>query len=212
MLCRAFGGKRRMERDEKAQWNQRYSQGSHGALEPDPLLINACSEFLTGAPPGLALDVAGGVGRHALWLAERGWRVKLVDISEVGLEWARKNAAELAAQQNIDFEALDLNTTSTLGRQQYDLVLVFFYLRRELFPALVEALKPGGFLICKTYSVEQLNFKGGPSHPMYLLEQNELLHAFRSLRILYYRETVKGKGVAELVAQKQNDGTPRATQ
>jgi hypothetical protein len=29
--------------------------------------------------PGRALDLAGGEGRNAIWLAERGWRVMLVE-------------------------------------------------------------------------------------------------------------------------------------
>jgi len=64
------------------------------------------------------------------------------------------------------------------------------------------AIKPGGILIYKTYTTEQKNFPGGPSHPMFLLEPNELLHAFRSLRVLRYHETIQEKGVAELVARK----------
>jgi tellurite methyltransferase len=80
--------------------------------------------------------------------------------------------------------------------------MVFFFLQRELFPALVSALKPGGHLIYKTYTTEQQRFSGGPTHPMFLLQPNELLHAFSSLRILHYHETVEEKGVAELVARK----------
>jgi len=66
-----------------------------------------------------------------------------------------------------------------LGREQYDLVLVFFYLQRELFSALTSALKPGGMLLYKTYTTHQQRFGGGPSNPMFLLKANELLHAFR---------------------------------
>jgi len=43
---------------------------------PDPF-CSAYDEFLSGNPPGNALNVAGGVGRHAIWLAQRSWRVKL---------------------------------------------------------------------------------------------------------------------------------------
>jgi hypothetical protein len=67
---------------------------------------------------------------------------------------------------------------------------------------LISALKPGGILIYKTYTIEQKNFAGGPSHPMFLLEPNELLNAFSSMRVLSYHETTQQKGVAELVAQK----------
>jgi SAM-dependent methyltransferase len=189
-----------MERDERTIWNRKYSEGSHGSKIADPFFVSACSEYLRDVPPGKALDVAGGVGRHALWLAERGWRVKLVDISEAGIELARKNMGEAASQ--VELEVVDLNQVRVLGREQYDLVLVFFYLQRELFPAVIHALNPGGLLLYKTYSTEQRRFEGGPSHPMHLLEPNELLKAFASLRVLHYHETVEGKGVAELAAVK----------
>ena len=189
-----------MEMDERSLWNKKYSEGSHTSLEPDPLLVNAYAEFLQDSQPGKALDVAGGVGRHALWLAERGWQVKLVDVSEVGIDLARQNARQRNVM--IETEGLALNHVSDLDQEQYDLVIVFFYLQRELFPALIAALKPGGFLIYKTYSTEQRRFSGGPTHPLHLLEPNELLHAFSSLRVLHYHETVREKGVAELVVSK----------
>ena len=195
-----------MERDERTLWNRKYSEGSHASREPDPLLISAYSEFIGGSTPGSALDVAGGAGRHALWLAERGWKVTLVDVSEVGINLARKNLANLRDKpplSNIDFKILDLEKARDLGHEQYDLILVFFYLQRELFPALISALRSGGFLIYKTYTTDQQRFPGGPSHPMHLLQPNELLRAFSVLRILYYHETLREKGVAELLARKR---------
>ena len=79
--------------DEKPLWNKKYSEGSHSSLEPDPFLVRAYDEFVFGTTPGLALDLAGGVGRHSIWLAQRGWRVKLLDISDVGIQQAEENAA-----------------------------------------------------------------------------------------------------------------------
>lgn len=191
-----------MELDEKAAWNKKYSEGSHRSLEPDPFLVSAYDEFLSGSAPGLALDVAGGVGRHSIWLAQRGWRVNLLDISEVGIKQAMANAESARTPESISAEIRDLNVMQDLGREQYDLIVVFFFLQRELFPALISALKPGGFLIYKTYTAEQKSFAGGPSHPMFLLEPNELLHGFSSMRVLHYHETIQEKGVAELVARK----------
>ena len=206
-----------MEIDEKTLWNQKYRERSHSSLEPDPFLVKAYDEFLTVKPAGIALDVAGGVGRHAIWLAERGWRVKLVDISEVGMQQAQENAQRTGTAASVSTAVLDLNDQQDFGREQYDLVLVFFFLQRELFPALTSAIKPGGHLIYRTYTTEQQNFSGGrwksgPSHPMFLLQPhpmfllqpNELLRAFQSLRVLHYHETIQQKGVAELVAQKQD--------
>jgi tellurite methyltransferase len=195
-----------MELDQKASWNKKYSEGSHSSLEPDPFLVSAYDELLFSTSPGLALDVAGGVGRHSIWLAQRGWRVKLIDISDVGIGLAEKNASRVLGPVATEFlittEVADLNSVQHFGHEQYDLVLVFFFLQRELFPALAAALKPGGTLIYKTYTTEQKNFASGPSHPMFLLESNELLHAFSSLRVLHYHETVQRKGMAELVARK----------
>jgi tellurite methyltransferase len=223
-----------MERDEKTRWNRKYVEGSHTSAEPDPFLLSAYSEFLAETTPGHALDVAGGVGRHALWLAERRWKVKLVDVSEVGIDLARekfypptnfdvkrgaqKPVLKVAAEEpalrlaegtsaafagHLETQIVDLSQVHDLGHEQYDLILVFFYLERPLFPALISALRPGGFLIYKTYTTASKRLGRGPSHPMYLLQPNELLRAFQSLRVLHYHETVKEKGIAELVAQKQ---------
>lgn len=191
-----------MELDEKASWNKKYSEGSHSSLNPDPFLVSAYDEFLFGTTPGLALDIAGGVGRHAIWLAQHGWRVKLLDIAEVGIKQAEENARRAGTSRSISTKVCDLNTMHDLGRERYDLVVVFFFLQRTLFPALTAALKPGGFVIYKTYTAEQKHFAGGPSHPMFLLEPNELLRAFSALRVLHYHETIQQKGVAELVARK----------
>ncbi len=200
-----------MQLDEKARWNRKYSEGSHTSLEPDPFLVTAYDEFLSARPPGIALDVAGGTGRHALWLADRGWKVRLIDISEVGVEVARKNAdqanhaehsASTVMKGSISAEVLDLNASHDLGSEQYDLVLVFLYLQRELFPALISALKPDGLLIYKTYNTEHQNSSSGPNNPLFLLQPNELLQAFQSLRVLHYHETLQGKCVTELVARK----------
>src|ERR1700686_2889642 len=96
-----------MQRDEKTLWDAKYAEGSHASLEPDPLLPSAYQDWLAGGEPGTALDVAGGVGRHAIWLAERGWKVRLVDISEVGISLVKKNAAKLA-HGAVDAEVSDL--------------------------------------------------------------------------------------------------------
>ena len=195
-----------MATDEKNLWDKKYSERSHSSLEPDPFLVTTYDEFLFDTTPGLALDIAGGVGRHAIWLAQRGWRTRLIDISDVGIGLAEKNASRalgpVAKEFLITAEVADLHTIQDFGREQYDLVLVFYFLQRELFPALAAALKPGGILIYKTYTTEQKNFAGGPSHPMFLLEPNELLRAFSSMRVLHYHETIQEKGVAELVARK----------
>jgi tellurite methyltransferase len=191
-----------MPQNERDAWNQRYRDGSHGVSGPDPFLIKSCEEIIQPLFPvgGTALDVAGGTGRHAVYLAERAWRVTLADISEVGIERARGLAAR--HDVTIDFLIGDARSLD-LGREQFDVVMVFFYLEREIFPMLCAALRPGGLIVYKTYTHEHEKFASrGLSHPMYFLGDNELLHVFPGFRVLHYRESVHERGIAELVARK----------
>jgi tellurite methyltransferase len=191
-----------MDDDEKTVWDARYREKPGSWTKPDELLISAYEQFLRGAPAGLALDLAGGAGRNALFLLRRGWRVHLLDVSQVGLELAQEKAAAEGLSLRLSAELGDLNTSVDLGSSQYDLITVFFFLRRQLFPALVSALKPGGLLIYKTYTTARRELDTGPGDPRYLLEPNELRAAFSSLRILHYQETMQTKSTAELVAKK----------
>ena len=188
--------------DERIHWNTRYREKPGSWTEPDEFLISAYDEFLSEVSPGLALDLAGGAGRHALFLLRRGWRVHLLDISDVGLELAREKAKAEGLSSNLIAEVADLNAMVDLGSSQYELITVFYFLRRELFPALEAALKPGGLLVYRTYTIARQSAGGGPADPRYLLQPNELRQAFSSLQVLRYREMDQGKCAAELVAKK----------
>jgi len=190
-----------MEENSRIEWDRRYRERSHSSLTPDPFLVSAYEEFVAPAFPngGTALDLVGGVGRHALYLAERGWQVTLVDVSPQGLALAESEAK--ARRVSITCRAEDL-TEWELPASSSDLVVNFFYLERALFTQIEQALKPGGILIFKTYTQEQLKLSGGPTHFMHLLGSDELLHAFSGLQILHYYESSTGKAVAELVARK----------
>ena len=187
--------------DERTAWDRRYREGSHASLDPDSFLTESYKDFIQPLfrNGGTALDVAGGVGRHSIWLARRGWQVTLTDISEVGIAKARANADSFA--ERIEFQVSDVSSFEA-GRQQYDLIVVFFYLERKIFPEIVKALKPGGLLLYKTYTRLHPKFGRGPTHPMHLLEENELLRAFSELTVLHYHETVRDRGVAEFAGRK----------
>lgn len=69
----------------RSHWDIKYEQGLPSLEKPDPFYLSAFARFVADRFPkgGTALDLAGGIGRHALWLAKRNWRVTVVDISEV---------------------------------------------------------------------------------------------------------------------------------
>jgi SAM-dependent methyltransferase len=104
---------------------------------------------ITGLEPGRALDVGCGEGADAVWLAQRGWRVVALDVSQVGLERAR-HAAE-AAGVELDWVHSGL-VDAELTPGSFDLVSVQYpALRRtpgdDAVRALLEAVAPGGTLL-----------------------------------------------------------------
>ncbi|MEX2299789.1 MAG: class I SAM-dependent methyltransferase [Bryobacterales bacterium] len=190
----------------RQEWDERFRSGSHGDPTADSFLDVSRKhwELLPRHDAEVkpaALDVACGAGRHAVALAEGGFAVTAVDFSSEGL---RKG--EAAARQRgvpVDWVERDLELAGAdLGEGLYDLVVVFFFLHRPLFPVLRRCLKRGGVVVYKTFSVDQLRYAERPSHRRYLLEHNELLRAFAGFRVLVYEEQWEGSGTAALVAQK----------
>lgn len=176
-------------------------------MVPDPFLVRAFSEYILPLFPhgGSALDLAGGAGRHSIWLAKQGWEVTLIDISETGVEQARQNAGPLAS--HIYFVVDDLTqfkAAQTGFEAGFEVVIAFFYLEREIFPVLLKALRPGGLLIYKTYTSAQATLAGGPKNPAHLLKPSEPLQLAGDLRVLHYQEDVAERATAELVARKSD--------
>lgn len=187
--------------DEREHWNKKYREAPGSWLEPDTFLVRVFAEYIRPQFPagGCALDLAGGAGRNAIWLAKQGWEITLIDISEAGIEQARLKAGPLAS--NIHFVVDDL-TRFTASQTQFDVVMAFFYLERKIFPEILKAIRPGGLLIYKTLTLEQLKLEDGPRDPAHLLASGELLRLAEGLRVLHYREEVAGKATAELVARR----------
>jgi SAM-dependent methyltransferase len=152
-------------------------------------------------PCGDALDVACGRGRHALWLATRGYRVRAVD-RDAALVHA---LAEKAAGRGLALRAdvLDLESDSvTFGTDAFDVIIVVHYLHRPLFPVLARALRPGGTLVYETFLRQQAS-RGKPTTPAFLLEPGELRDLVAPLEIVVEREgEYDGRFVASVVARR----------
>ena len=133
---------------------------------------------------GRVLDVASGRGRHARWLAARGYRVDAVDRDSEGL-------ATLAHVPGVTTHCADLeNGAWPYGKGAYQGVIVANYLHRPLFPHLIDALAPGGFLIYETFAAGNERY-GRPSNPAFLLVPGELLEAVRGrLRVVAYEDVM----------------------
>jgi SAM-dependent methyltransferase len=149
------------------------------------------------------LDLACGLGRHALWLASRHWRVSGVDLSDVAI--GKLSQAALELNVSVDLFAGDA-AEYRLEPARFDLIVLFYHLDRSLFPKMVSALKPGGLLISKMSLRWHLDGKlnGVKANP---LGRNELPSLVPELHVLYHEERpIRGRGVVEFIGRKSGDG------
>jgi len=102
-------------------------------------------------PPGRALDLGCGEGADSVWLAERGWDVVAVDISETALGRAKEAAGTRGVTDRIEFVQLDLSEDFPSGT--FDLISSQFlhstvYLdRSKVLANAAAALRPNGLLV-----------------------------------------------------------------
>ncbi len=190
-------------------WNKRYLAGEFGYREPDAFVMEAHTNYLQPLLPcsSTGLDLAGGAGHHAVWLAQQRWRMTLLDGSEAALTIAQEKAAALPEDtklETVQGAALDMITRFTEQQRRFGFVLVSFFLDRALLPLLPKIVEPNGLLLYRTYTVdnERLGNPRGPRNPEYLLQSQELLDVYRGMKILHYNETVAHKGVVEFIAQQ----------
>ena len=172
----------------KARWDERYNRDMY-IYGKDPAAF--LKQKLDGLKKGKTLVLAMGEGRNAVYLAQNDFDVTGVDISEVAIEKCKR----LAEERNTTVNAVVADLTDyDMGKAQFDLITNFYYYEPSIFPQVIDALKPGGMFILEQFSIDHLNYREtsrfGPRNPDYLIKPNELLEHFKSLRILYYEDTV----------------------
>lgn len=189
----------------EAAWNPWMLDGGPGEYQMGKRPAAYLRQHVGLLPGGRVLDAPAGEGRNAVYLAEQGFEVDAVDISEPELRKAR----ELAADRGVGISTRVVNLESAdLGTDRYDAVTHFYYLERRFVPALRRALKPGGVVIFETYTVENMAIASarGPRKRPYLLEKGEARRLFGDFEILRYVERRTWHGaVASLVARKPMD-------
>ncbi len=154
---------------------------------PSPFLMSQLSRL----PRGNALDVATGRGRNAHFLAAQGYSVHGIDHDDEALtllmDQARETNLSSITTQHVELEPASQQPPD-LGTESYDLILVFFYLHRPLFPSLLKALKPGGMIIYETFLIDNHVYRQHPRRKEFCLRHNELLELLQNLRIVHYDE------------------------
>lgn len=207
-----------MDNPQIAKWNARY-RGRNHAAEPEPLPLLTAA--IAGAPPGRALDLACGTGRHAVWLGERGWQVDAVDGAAAGIERLLARAEQAGCRGRIRPHVADLEADPpafVIAEDAYDLIVDCFFLHRPLFAAIRRGVRPGGLLVAALH----LPAPGAERGHGYVLESGELekLVTGWGWTLLHSEErgpsegnpSDHGLGVAEIVARRpQLAAEPRET-
>ncbi|MDN4171365.1 class I SAM-dependent methyltransferase [Nocardioides sp. SOB77] len=168
-------------------WDERYAATDLvWSAGPNVFVEAECATL----PPGRAVDLAAGEGRHALWLARRGWRVTAVDFSAVALDKGRRvaegrrdagDAGEPVPADAVTWVHADATTWRPADAATYDLALLAYLQlppaeRRAAVRAAYAALAPGGTLLVVAHDRTNLtDGVGGPRDPEVLMSAEDVL-------------------------------------
>ena len=145
------------------------------------------------------MDLAGGAGRNAIWLARRGLDVCVADVSDVAIQFVEARAAKAGIA--IAAQRLDLESDS-FPSGPWDLIVSVHFLWRPLFDIFPAVLAPGGTFVCIHPTRSNLQRHAKPS-VQYLLEDGELPGLVKDLNVVHYEEgwLAEGRHEAVLVAR-----------
>ncbi|MDF7809379.1 class I SAM-dependent methyltransferase [Pontiellaceae bacterium B12219] len=170
-------------------WDEKYEADEYiFGTEPNDFL-KANAEKLK---PGSVLCLADGEGRNGVYLAKLGFDVTAVDMSEVGLEKARK----LAAENGVKIKTIhaDLNDFIIEPERWDNIISIFCHLpeslRQKVHRAAAKGLTEDGVFLLEAYRVKQLEMpgKGGPPVPELLYTAAMLKQDFQSLELIQAQE------------------------
>jgi SAM-dependent methyltransferase len=161
-----------------AEWDARYAAVDRvWSTGPNVFVEENCAVL----PPGRALDVAGGEGRNALWLADRGWEATVADFSAVALQRAAHlwdHRVEPAGRLHV--RQVDV-VAEPLGDKEFDLVVVCYLQvpaeqRRQTHLSAAAAVAAGGTLLVVAHHTDNLTEGvGGPQDPAVLFGEDDVV-------------------------------------
>ena len=181
-----------MSEEDRKHWDERWAEGGMAPLGEQgtsPALRPFEHLFPT---EGLALEIACGRGRGAVWLASRGMDYHGVDVSPMAIELARRLVQLSGLADRCSFEVHDLDLGLPDG-PQVDLLLCHLFRDPRLDEAMIDRLAPGGLLAVVVLS--EVDVGPGP----FRARPGELREAFAALEVLAEGEA---EGMAWLIGRR----------
>jgi len=165
-------------------WDEFYQQREVTDALPVEVLKNNLHLLQAKGTSLKALDFACGFSANGRFLASLGYQVSAWDYSAIVVE--KLNSYSQQHQLNLQAYQHDLEA-KTLPNEQFDVIVVSYFLNRELSQSISQLLKPNGLLFYQTFCGERKN-EQGPSNSKFRLMPSELLCLFPDLNVIYYRE------------------------
>lgn len=188
-----------MPAQDRDKWNAKYTADPDAWISPS-CVVTQLAKYLPDH--GRAIDVAGGAGRHAVWMAQHGLDVSVADVSPVGLTLAKRTAERAATTlQTIE---VDLEHDA-FPAGPWDVILSHHFLWRPLFPIYPDVLAMRGRLVIVQPTVTNLQRHDRPPR-QFLLNAGELPSLVGDLDIIHYEEDWldEGRHEAVLVAERNS--------
>lgn len=185
--------------DHREKWNRKHKERLDELREPVPNeRLKNLSPYMQG---GTALDIACGLGGNSLFLAQLGYEVMAVDISEVAADYVQEMAVKQGLMVTTMIGDLTKITSLPLKKHSFDFVMNTYYLERSIIPYVKELVKQNGFFFMETY-YKSPNAEHQRVSSQYKLESNELLAEFLDWKILFFEENGQ-EGRQTIFCQKQ---------
>lgn len=172
-------------KEDKERWNRRFNDR--------PMVPGRVPEFIedrfANLASGSVLDIASGDGSVSLHLAEKGFEVTALDISDVAL----KRLNMFAEEKDLKVATLvaDLDQSADLkDLPQFDyIVMAHFKPKIEYWPIFASLLKPGGYLFLTTFNWhhhQKNNFSR-----RFCLEEEELFNISEELALIHHASVLR---------------------
>jgi SAM-dependent methyltransferase len=147
------------------------------------------------------LDLPCGFGRHAIWLAKKGYQVVAADLDHDRLDALRTH---LRSQPPLDIslESIDAEKRWPFAAKSFDLVVIVDYVGKRTITEAKRVLRKRGYLLYQSFGAHGLNWRSLPK----LAFTQRALSNWADVQFLRQRATGpdEDREVIRFVAQKRN--------